>query len=61
MDNVPNKFLSYVLDRSQEPTTWRGLAVLLGMFGVGFNPDAIMQIGVLVGAAVSAIEIGRKG
>lgn len=61
MDNVPNKYLVFILDRSKEPSTWRGVALLLGVLGVGYNPDAIMQIGVMVGAAVSAIEIGRKG
>ena len=58
---MDNKYLVFVLDRSKEPSTWRGLALLLGVLGVSFNPDAVMQIGVMVGAAVSAIEIGRKG
>jgi len=58
---MDNKYLAFAIDRSKEPSTWRGLALLLGVLGVSFNPDAVMQIGVMVGAAVSAIEIGRKG
>lgn len=58
---MDNKYVEFAIDRSKEPSTWRGIALLLGVLGVGLNPDAIMQIGIMVGAAVSAIEIGRKG
>jgi len=58
---MDNKYLAFAIDRVKEPSTWRGIALLLGVLGVSFNPDAIMQIGIMVGAAVSAIEIGRKG
>jgi len=58
---MDNKYVAFAIDRAKEPSTWRGIALLLGVLGVGFNPDAIMQIGIMVGAAVSAIEIGRKG
>lgn len=52
--------MKYFLDRAKEASTWRGLAVMLGAFGVYANPDAIQQVGVAVGAFVSAIEIFRK-
>ena len=61
MSNILNKYLAFVLARVKEPSTWRGIALLLGVLGVRYNPDAIIQIGVAVCAAVSAIEIGRKG
>lgn len=52
--------MDYVFQRAREPSTWRGLAMLLGAFGVGVNPEAINQIGVAVGAAIAAVEIFRK-
>ncbi len=52
--------MKYILDRAKEPSTWRGLAVMLGAFGVYANPDAIQQIGTAVGADISAIEIFRR-
>ena len=52
--------MKYLLDRAKEPSTWRGLSVLLGALGVYANPDAIQQIGVSVGAVISVIEIFRR-
>ena len=52
--------LKFFLDRAREPSTWRGAAVMVGTLGVGVNPDAIQQIGLAVGAVISAIEIFRK-
>ena len=52
--------MNYLLDRAKEPSTWRGLTMLLGAFGVYAHPDAIQQIGVAVGAVISAVEIFRK-
>lgn len=52
--------MKYILDRAREPSTWRGLAVLLGALGIYANPDAIQQVGIAVGAVVSAVEIFRK-
>ena len=53
--------MKYFIDRAKEPSTWRGLAVMLGAFGVYANPDAIQQVGVAVAGIISAIEIFRKG
>ena len=53
--------MKYILDRAKEPSTWRGLSLLLGAFGVYTNPDAIQQVGVAVAGVISAIEIFRKG
>jgi len=50
----------FFLDRAKEPSTWRGAAVMVGTLGVGVNPDAMQQIGLAVGAVISAIEIFRK-
>jgi len=53
--------MNYFLDRAKEPSTWRGLSVLLGALGVYANPDAIQQVGIAVAGVISAIEIFRKG
>jgi hypothetical protein len=50
----------YVFARLKEPSTWRGLSILLGVIGVYADPAAIQQVGVAVGATISAIEIFRK-
>ena len=52
--------MQYVFDRLKEPSTWRGLSLLLGAFGVGVAPEAVNQIGVAVGAAIAAVEIFRR-
>ena len=52
--------MNYFLSRVKEPSTWRGLAVMLGALGVGVNPEAVNQIGAAVGAAIAAVEIFRK-
>lgn len=53
--------MNYFLDRAKEPSTWRGLSILLGALGVYANPDAIQQVGIAVAGVISAIEIFRKG
>lgn len=53
--------MNYILDRAKEPSTWRGLALMLAAFGVSVNPEGIMQIGTAAGAVIAAIEIFRKG
>jgi len=52
--------LKFFLDRAREPSTWRGAAIMAGTMGVGVNPEAVQQIGLAVGAVISAIEIFRK-
>jgi hypothetical protein len=53
--------MQYILDRAREPSTWRGLALLLGALGCNLAPDLIPAIGTAVGAVVGAIEVARKG
>ena len=52
--------MDWILERLKEPSTWRGLATLLGSIGIAANPDLIIQIGVAVASAIAAIEIFRK-
>lgn len=52
--------MEWILERLKEPSTWSGLAGLLGAIGVAVSPDLIVQIGTIVVAVVGAIEIIRK-
>ena len=52
--------MKYFLDRLKEPSTWRGLALMLGALGVGVSPDMINAIGSAVIAALGAIEVIRR-
>ena len=53
--------MQYILNRAREPSTWRGIALLLGAFGVHLAPELLTAIGAAVGAVVGAIEVARKG
>ena len=44
----------------KQPTTWRGIAGLLAMFGISASPDLTHAICILLGAALSAIEVFRN-
>lgn len=52
--------MTYILDRLKEPSTWRGLAVIFGAFGVHLQPELLPAIGTAVTAALGAVEIIRK-
>lgn len=43
----------------KEPSTWRGVAGLLAITGVTINPEVWQQIGIVLGAVLSLIEIFR--
>ena len=45
--------------RGKEPSTWRGLLVLLGLVGVNVSPDQSNAILGLVGAIYAAINVFR--
>lgn len=44
----------YMLERAKEPSTWRGVVLLLTAVGVPISPDLIEPI-VSVGLAVSGL------
>jgi hypothetical protein len=52
--------MKYFLDRMKEPSTWRGLALMLGALGVGVSPEMVNSIGSAVIAALGAIEVIRR-
>lgn len=49
-----------ILDRLKEPSTYRGLSLLLGLIGVTVSPEQATAIGTGVAAILSIIEIVRK-
>jgi hypothetical protein len=52
--------MNYILDRLKEPSTWRGLTVLAGAFGMHLSPDLIPAIGTAVAGVIGFIEVLRK-
>jgi hypothetical protein len=53
--------MTYILDRLKEASTWRGVALIVGGFGVQVAPDLIPAIGAAVTAAIGLIEVIRRG
>jgi hypothetical protein len=52
--------MNYILDRLKEPSTWRGLTVLVGAFGMQMSPDLIPAIGTAAAGVIGLIEVLRK-
>ena len=58
--------ISYIGARMREPSTYTGLAIVMGLFGAHFAPDlgkALIDVGVAVGALIGVLlpEGGAKG
>lgn len=51
---------SWILSRLKEPSTWKGVAVLVGVMGWNLDPELLPQIGVTVAAVIGLIEVIRK-
>jgi hypothetical protein len=52
--------ISWFKERLQEPSTYRGIAMILSATGVGIAPELIYQIGATLAAVIGAIEVARK-
>lgn len=46
--------MRYILERLKEPSTWRGIVLVLTSLGVGINPDAVAYI-VSAGTGVAGL------
>ena len=49
---------SYILERMKEPSTWRGLTLLLTALGVPLAPglsDAIISVGLAIAGLIGAV------
>ena len=44
----------------KQPSTWRGIAGLIALFGISASPEFTNAICLALGAVLSAIEIGRN-
>ena len=44
----------------KQASTWRGLALLVGAFGVAIDPAALEVVGAGVVAAIGLIEVARN-
>lgn len=49
-----------ILSNLKQPSTIRGLAILLGLVGVNLDPDQVNAITAGVVAAIGLIEVFRK-
>jgi len=36
--------MKYIVERLSEPSTWRGLILILTSFGIGISPDLVAPI-----------------
>jgi hypothetical protein len=43
-----------------QPSTWRGAAGIIALFGISVSPELTNQIAIALGAALSAIELFRN-
>ena len=55
---------TYMLERMREPSTWRGLTLLLTALGVPLAPgvaDAIIALGLGVAGLIGAVMPDKRG
>ncbi len=55
---------NYLLERMREPSTWRGLALLLTALGIPLAPgvaDALIAAGLGVAGLIGALVPDRRG
>ncbi len=50
---------NYLIARFKEPSTWKGLTVMLAATGVNMAPDLALSIASIGAIAVGAIDAGR--
>lgn len=50
----------WINDRAKEPSTWKGISLLLSVFGVGVAPELITQIGMATVTVIGIIETLKK-
>ena len=48
------------LDRLKEASTWRGIFLLAGIFGIQINPELQMEIIKGIGVVYALINVFRK-
>lgn len=58
INNIMN--LNSILDRLKEPSTYRGLTIILALVGVKLSPDQATSIATAAAGIIGAIEVFRK-
>lgn len=61
-ENVRNT-LSFILDRLQEPSTWRGIVLLATAAGAAYSPEdveSIVALGLAIAGAVGVMTRDKK-
>lgn len=56
-----NYLKDYLLDRLREPSTWRGIVMLLTGLGVGISPElaeSIIAVGVSLAGVIGVVTNG---
>lgn len=54
------KALAYAASRAREPSTWAGIAVIAGIFGVSLPPETASMASAAIDAASNIIESSYK-
>lgn len=57
---MKKEVIQWFLDRATEPSTWKGIALLIGALGFAVDAAKIDQIGLIVGTVVGLIDVIRK-
>ena len=52
--------MNWILSRFKEPSSWRGLVIVAGIFGCHISPELQDQIIALGTCAIGLIEVVRK-
>lgn len=52
--------MAWIIERLKEPSTWKGLSLLLGVAGVAVDPALVVEVGMAVGTIIGAIDVVRK-
>ena len=58
-----NDMKDYLLDRLKEPSTWRGIILILTSAGVGIEPamaDAIISAGIGLAGVIGVVTADKK-
>lgn len=57
---VQMSWFEILLSKLKEPSSWRGLAIVLGVFGYSVAPGMVDTIAAAVGGVIGVIEMVRS-
>lgn len=53
--------MKWLTNRLKEKSTWRGLVIMAGAFGLALDPTQIETVGAGVAAAIGVVETVTQG